>query len=96
LNAIAQPPARPPIAALNQLAAALDRDHYTAEVVTDDGPVPYLLVASRHAQLSEAVYADHQFYRWPWGQPVAAVGNPRAAASKVAAVLAATPEPAHG
>jgi hypothetical protein len=89
-------PASPLVTALSQLAAALDPGHYTTELVTSDGPVPYLLVASRHAQLSEAVYADHEFYRWPWGQPIAAIGNPQAAASKVATVLAATPQSAHG
>jgi hypothetical protein len=83
-------------AALNKLAVTLDPDHYSAELVTDDGPVPYLLVANRHAQLSEAVYADDRFYRWSWGQPIAAVGNPRAAAEKVSYVLAAAPEPARG
>lgn len=83
-------------AALSQLAATLDPGHYTAELVTDCGPVPYLLVASRHAQLSECVYADGQSYRWPWGQPIAAIGNPKAAAGKISYVLAATPEPAHG
>jgi hypothetical protein len=81
---------------LRWLAAGLDPDHYTAELVSDDGPVPYLLVASRHAQFGEAVYADDRSYLWPWGQPIAAIGNPQAAASKVAAVLAVTPEPARG
>jgi hypothetical protein len=86
----------PRVTALNDLAAAVDPCHYAATLVTDDGPVPYLMVSSLHAQLGEAVFTDGQFYYWPWGQPIAAVGNPTAAASKVATVLAATPEPAHG
>ena len=78
-------------AALDALAAALDPRDFTATVVPDDGPVPYLTVSSRHAQLGEDVFADGQFYRWPWGQPIAAVGNPQAAATKVSHVLAAVP-----
>jgi hypothetical protein len=90
------PSSHDPSAALMALAAELDSRDYTATLVTDDGAVPYLRVSSRHAQLGEDIYVDGQFYRWPWGQPIAAIGNPQAAASKVAAVLAATPEPARG
>jgi hypothetical protein len=81
-----------PRAALIALAAALDPGAYTAELVTDDGPGCCLLVASRHAQLSETIHVNGQFYLWPWGQQIAALTSPQAAASKVAAVLAAAPE----
>lgn len=82
--------------ALERLAAALDSRDYTAKVMADESGRPYLAVSSRHAQLSEVIYANANSYWWPWGQPIAAVGNPQAAASKISHVLAATPEPAHG
>lgn len=84
-----------PRAALKDLAAALDPGHFTTEPATDAG-VLCLHVANRHAQISEYIYTDGLSYLWPWGQPIAAVGNLQAAASKIAAVLATTPEPAHG
>jgi hypothetical protein len=91
------PPAVSAKTALYALAAALDPGRYATDLVTGDGPVPYLLVANRYAPLAEAIYAGETFYHWPWDQPIAAIGNPQAAATKVAAVLAATPEPAaHG
>lgn len=83
-------------AALEALAAALDPGDHTAELVTGDGPCPYLLVASRHAQLNETICADDDCYWWPWGQPIAAVTNPQAAAAKISYVLAATPTRSHG
>lgn len=81
-------------AALEALKAMLDSRDHTAELAWD-GTVPYLAVANRHVQLREAVYADDRSYWWPWGQPIAAVGNPKAAADKIRYVLAATPGPAH-
>jgi hypothetical protein len=83
-------------AALKALDGQLDRRHYATTLHTDGGQPPRLTVTNRHAQLGEDIYADEASYWWPWGQPIAAIGNPKAAASKVAAVLAATPEPAHG
>jgi hypothetical protein len=82
-------------AALEQLAAELGSGDHDAELVTDDGPVPYLAVSHRHARLRESIYADDRSYFWPWGQPIAAIGNPRAAAEKVRYVLAA-PGHSHG
>jgi hypothetical protein len=82
-------------AALERLAVELDSPGHAAELVTEDGPVPYLSVYNRHAQLGEAVYADDQSYWWPWGQPIAAIGNPKAAADKVRYVLAAAPGHSH-
>jgi hypothetical protein len=85
-----------PKAALEALGAAPNSRDFTTTLNSDDGQPPRLMVASRHAQLAEDIFADNHFYYWPGGQRIAAVGNPHAAASKVAAVLAATPEPAHG
>jgi hypothetical protein len=81
--------------ALERLATELDPRDHDSRLVTEEGPVPFLAIRSCHAQLGEEVYADGQFYRWSWGQPIAAVGNPKAAASKIRHVLAATPEASH-
>ncbi len=87
--------ADPRAAALDRLAATLDpRDHATT-LTTGDGRVPHLTISSRHAQLAENVYADERFYWWSWAEPIAAIGNPQAAATKISHVLHAT-EPTHG
>lgn len=88
--------ADPQTAALEHLAAALDpRDHATT-LVTGQDRVPYLTVSSRHATLAEDIYADERSYWWSWAEPIAAIGNPQAAATKISHVLHATPEPTHG
>lgn len=76
------------IKALEDLEARLDKRDHAARLVTDEGPVPFLVVSNRHAQLGEDIYVSGQSYVWPWGQPIAAVGNPQAAATKVSHVLA--------
>ncbi len=84
-----------PRAALEALGAELDHHDFTTTLTTGHGP-PRLTVTSRHAQLGEDIYADDRSYWWPWGQPIAALGNPQAAADKVSHVLAARPGHCHG
>jgi len=79
------------VKALEDLEARLDKRDHDARLVTDQGPVPYLAVSNRHAQLGEDIFVDGKSYLWPWGQPIAAIGNPQAAATKVSHVLAAAP-----
>jgi hypothetical protein len=74
-------------AALKALDAELDQGVYATTLYS--GQTPCLHVANRHAQLAEDVYAGAESYFWSWGQPIAAVGNPAAAAEKVRYVLAA-------
>jgi hypothetical protein len=90
-----QPHHTGPQAALAALGAQLGRDDFDTMLNGDDGP-PVLIVASRHAQLSEHIYADGQCYWWPWGQPIASAGNPKAAAAKISYLLSAAPGHAHG
>lgn len=85
--------ADPRAAALKDLDAELDRRDYATTLYC--GEVPRLAIVNRHAQLAEDVYADGESYFWPWGQPIAAIGNPKAAADKISYVLAAPGNP-HG
>ncbi len=83
-------------AALDALAAALDPSNFATTLVTGPGRTPHLAVSSRHAQLSEDIYADDQSYWWPWSERITAIDDPLTAAQKVADVLRTAPEPAHG
>jgi hypothetical protein len=81
-------------AALEALAAVLDpRDFAITYTGGDDQSPQRLTVSSRYAQLAEVIYADAQSYWWSWGERMAAVGNPKAAAEKISRVLHVTPEP---
>lgn len=64
--------------------------------MTGPDRIPHLAISSRHAELAEDIYTDGRFYWWSWAEPIAAVGNPQAAATKISHVLHATPEPTHG
>ncbi len=84
-------------AALESLAAALDPPDYATTLVTGDGRVPHLTVASRHAaQLAEDVHVQDGWFWWSWAERIAPADNVTAAARKVAAVLRIIPEPARG
>jgi hypothetical protein len=85
-----------PRAALVALAAALDPRDFTTTLTAPPGRPPRLSVTSRHAAIGDDIYADHQAYWWSWAERIAAIGNPDAAASKISAVLHATPQPTHG
>jgi hypothetical protein len=82
--------------ALERLAATLSKADFSATVTGGDNGTSVLTVVNRHAQLGETIYADEHCYWWPWGQPIAAVANPQAAAAKVSYVLAAAPCDIHG
>jgi hypothetical protein len=85
-----------PKAALERLAAALDpRDHATTLVV-DPGQMPYLTVASRHAGLTEDVYADQRSFWWSWAEPICAVDDALTAAQKITSVLRPAPQATRG
>ena len=85
-----------PEAALAALADELDQRDFVVTLTPGDGGRPRLTVLSRHAQLAEDIYADARSYWWPWAQPIAAVGNPKAAATKISHVLRAAPgEPSY-
>jgi hypothetical protein len=85
-----------PEAALENLAAALDDQDFDVTLNLGEGCPPSLTVRNRHAQLTETIYADGTSYWWPWAQPIAATGNPQAAATKISYVLGSTPQPSHG
>ena len=77
-------------AALEQLAAGLDPRQYAAAFIRKSGP-PCLRVTSRTApQLSEDIYAGRGWFWWSWAERLAGLGDPAAAAAKVARVLRAT------
>lgn len=78
-------------AALEALAAEFDPRDFVVALTPGDGRRPRLTVTNRHAQLAEDIYADARSYWWPWAQPIAAVGNPQAAATKISHVLRAAP-----
>jgi hypothetical protein len=74
-------------AALERLAAALSQRDFATTLVTGGGRAPRLTVTSRHAPLSEEIWADCGAYRWSWAEPIGDVGDPLAAAQKIANVL---------
>jgi hypothetical protein len=86
--------ADPRATALEALDAELDRRDYATTLVNDG--TPCLTITNRHAQLAEDVYTDGESYLWPWGQRIAAVGNPKAAAAKVSYVLGTGASMCHG
>lgn len=54
------------------------------------------LTAQSQAQLAEDIYADETAFWWSWAEPVCPVGDPLAAARKIASVLRTVPGPSHG
>lgn len=94
----AQPgPTQPdgPQAALANLAAEFNDQDFDITLNPAEEYPPSMTVSNRHAQLSETIYADEQSFWWPWAQPIAALGNPKAAATKISYVLAAAPGTSH-
>lgn len=77
----------PARAALERLAAALNRRDFATTLVTGHGRPPRLTVTSRHAPLSEEIWADSHAYRWSWAEPIAGVSDPLAAAAKITSML---------
>ena len=55
-----------------------------------------LNVTSRHADIGDDITADHRAYYYSWGEWIAPISDPAAAARKISGVLRTTPQPAHG
>lgn len=79
------------VAALEELATALDTHEFAMILVTGPEQGPCLTVAHRFTCAAEDIYADHSAYWWPWAQPIAATSDPLAAAHQVMAWLRAEP-----
>jgi hypothetical protein len=81
-------------AALERLAAALDPSGFAVILVTRVGSRPRLAVVDRRTCAGEDIYADDRgWFWWPWAEPVAATGDPLAAAHRVTAALRGTTPP---
>ncbi len=58
-------------AALEDLAARLDREKFVVSVVGNTGKRACLRVSNRHAgALAEVVYCIDGWYRWSWGDKI--------------------------
>jgi hypothetical protein len=80
-------------AALESLAAALDPADYATTLTTGPGRTR-LSVTSRHAAIGDDIWADHRAYCWSWGEWIAPLSDPQAAARMISVVLRAVPQPA--
>jgi len=81
-------------AALQRLDAALDPADYATTLTTSPGRA-CLSVTSRHAQISDVIWADHRAYYYSWGEWIAPISDPATAARMISTVLRAVPQPAH-
>ena len=81
-------------AALECLADALDPADYATTLTTSPGRA-CLSVTSRHAQISDVIWADHRAYYYSWGEWIAPISDPATAARMISTVLRALPQPAH-
>jgi hypothetical protein len=81
-------------AALQRLDAALDPRGYATTLTTGPGHRPHLSVTNRHAQIGDVIWADNRAYYWSWGEWIAPVSDPAAAARMISVVLRAVPQPA--
>jgi hypothetical protein len=88
VTAIAQPES---VAALEELATALDPREFAMILVTGPEQRPCLTVAHRFTCAAEDIYTDRSAYWWPWVQPIAAISDPLAAAHHIMALLRADP-----
>ncbi len=84
-----------PQAALEDLAASLDPRDYATTLTTGPGGTR-LSVTNRHAQIGDAIWADHRAYYYSWGEWIAPLSDPATAARMISVVLRALPQPAHG
>jgi hypothetical protein len=78
-------------AALERLAAVLDQGEFATVLTSHPGHPPCLAVASRHAQIGGDIQADHRAFWWSWGERIAPVTDPPAAARKISSALRAIP-----
>jgi len=80
---------------LERLAAEMTARGYQAAVRQPAGRLPYLDVCNPRASvMAERVYAQADWFFWPWAQRIAQCGQPAAAAAIVARVLRADSETA--
>ncbi len=78
-----------PESALENLAAALDRQSYAASLVTGRG-YPHLLITNRAAaQLTENIYCDGRYFWWSWAKRIAPAADITTARDAVMRVLRA-------
>jgi hypothetical protein len=78
-------------AALEHLAAALDTGEFATTLTSHPGHPPCLAVTSRHAQIGGDIHADHRAFWWSWGERIAPVTDPPAAARKISSALQPIP-----
>lgn len=78
-------------AALEHLAAALGAGEFATTLTTSPGRPPRLAVDSRHACISGEIRAGHTAFYWSWGERIAPLTDPPAAARKISNVLRAIP-----
>jgi hypothetical protein len=78
-------------AALELLAAALDQSEFATTLTSHPGQPPCLAVTSRRADIGGDIHADHRAYWWSWGERIAPVTDPPAAARKISGALRAIP-----
>jgi hypothetical protein len=83
-------------AALQRLDDALDRRDFATILTTSACQPPRLTVTSRHTPIGDDIQADYRAYFWSWSERIGPLGDPAAAARKIAATLRAIPEPSHG
>ena len=82
-------------AALEALDAALDSAAFVTTLTVRQDQPPRLTVTSRSTRLGDDICADHRCYRSSHDVPIAAVGDPQAAARTITTMLRALPPPAH-
>ena len=83
-------------AALVRLAAELDPRDFATTLTAAPGRAPRLTVTSRHADIGDDIWADHQAFFWSWAERIGPLSDPAAAARKITSVLRATPQPTYG
>jgi hypothetical protein len=77
-----------PLAALADLAAALDPGDFKAAVVSLHVRVPYVQVTSRRSvRMTERIYATNGWFWWSWRERMTTLDDVASAAAKIAAVL---------
>jgi hypothetical protein len=81
--------------ALERLADALDPAEYATTLTSGPGHGPRLSVTNRHARIGDDIWADHRAYYYSWGEWIAPVSDPAAAARMIGTILCAVPLPAH-
>ena len=79
-------------AALERLDATLDPRDFATTLTTSPGRLPHLAVTSRHAPIGGDIYADYRAYYWSWSERIGPLGDPAAAARKIAATLREIPQ----